>query len=718
MPRQAGRLPVTTTVLVAGLLLVYLAARAGGVAAGALAVVALGTAVALSLRSSPGSIEAVSLSQVFDAAVLALPGALVVYFSFDSGGYFPPSPAFAALLMIVVLILRITLVDDPFIAFSKRLAVAIGALGTLVVWILLSATWSDAPARALVEFDRAFAYLLLLVVCASVVRTADRLRWMAGGLAVAALVVAATALATRLAPDHFPTSLPAIGESNLAYPLTYSNALGLLSVLGAIICLYFATSTHQARVLRALASAGLPVFATTVYLTLSRGPVAAAIVGVGAFVVLGRPRGLLTGLVATVPTSVVAVAAAYHYPVLTSNTPQAATAARDGHHVALILALCVVVGGLTRLALVPLDKRLARVRLPADKRLPVVIACWAALAATILIVAVAIDAPSKISDQYHRFVSTGQASPTQDLRQSLFSSANRGIVDNWSVAVDAFQASPLHGQGAGAYENWWNEHRPARQAGYPVTDAHSLYVEVLGELGIVGFVLLLAFIVTVLVTLAPVRRGPNRPLYAALFAAALSWAVHAGIDWDWEMPAISAPFFALGGAALATHERRTLPTFPQQTIRVGLSLLLLVGALTPALVFTSQRQLNDARDALRAGNCPLAMNRAAKSIETLASRPEPYEVLGLCQAQNGRPGFAAQALRQATKHDPGNWRYHYELAAVQGAAGIDPRPELKTAQRLNPYNAELNDLLASIPPGSSAAWDLDLLGPSGASAGQ
>jgi hypothetical protein len=89
-------------------------------------------------------------------------------------------------------------------------------------------------------------------------------------------------------------------------------------------------------------------------------------------------------------------------------------------------------------------------------------------------------------------------------------------------------------------------------------------------------------------------------------------------------------------------------------------------------------------------------------------------VIGLCQAKNGRPGFAAQALEQAVKYDPDNWRYHYELASVQGAAGTDPRPELSTAHRLNPHNPELNDLLASIPPGSSATWDLALTAPGGA----
>jgi hypothetical protein len=557
-----------------------------------------------------------------------------------------------------------------------------------------------------------------VILLGSLARTSNGLRRLAGSVALGTLVVAVAALATRLAPDRFPTSIPAIGESNLAWPLTYSNALGIVCVLGAILALYFATSTRLPRVVRALGTAALPVYATAVYLTLSRGPVAAAIVGVVAFCLLGRPRGLATGLAAAVPTSVIAVASAYQHELLTSKTPQSAAAAAQGHRVAGVLVLCVVSAAVVRTLLSPLDDRLSSFSLPPSRRRPVVAGAWAALVVAIVAVALAVDAPGKISDQYNRFVDSGQASPTQDIRQSVFSSANRGLVDNWKVAYDAFKDAPLGGQGAGTYENWWNAHRPANQAGYAVTDAHSLYVEVLGELGVIGFALLAVVIGSFLIGLAPVRRGPNRALYAALFSAVLAWVVHAGIDWDWEMPAVTVGALSLGAAGLAAHQREMRASWVPQGTRISVAVLLLAAGVTPALVLASQRQLNDARDALRAGDCTRAVDRAAASVSTLSTRPEPYEILGLCQAQNGRPGFAAQALGQATKDDPHNWRYHYELGAVQGAAGIDPRSELETAQRLNPHNAELNDLLASIPAGSSASWDLDLLGPGGATAGQ
>ena len=716
MPRKAfnNKLIASLLVVAAGAVGVFFAARAGGLWAGILAAVALVCAVALVARVEPESSESLSLGQVFDGVLLALPGALVAYFSFDSGGYFPASPAFAAILLIVVLVLRITLVDDPFISFSRPLAIAVGALGAFALWTLLSATWSDAPARALVEFDRTFAYLLLVVLMGSVARSASRLRYMAAGVAVAIVAVAVAALATRLMPDRFPIDTPTIGAASLTYPLTYANALGILCSIGGILALYFATSTRQPRVVRALGAAALPILATTVYLTLSRGPVAGAAIGILAFLLLGRPRGLLTGLIAAVPASVIAVVSAYQHEALTSSTPTSPLAVEQGHRVATVVALCTVGAAVVRMVVSPLDGRLANYHLPERSRRPVLIAAWTALVVAVVAIGLAADGPRRLSDQYHRFVETAEASPEQKIRPNIFDPSNRGLVDNWRVAINDFKDKPLTGSGAGTYETVWNTHRPAKQSSYNVTDGHSLYVEVLGELGLVGFLLIAAFLVTVLIAQLPFGRGPNTSLYAALFGTTLAWAAHAGVDWDWEMPAVTAGVFALGGAALATHERELMPSFATQGVRIVASLVLLISAVVPGLVLASQRSLNDSLDALRAGRCSEAINRASDSISTLAIRPEPYEVIGLCQIRAGRPAFAVQAFKRASDRDPDNWRYRYELATAQGNAGIDPRPQLLAAKRLNPHNAELNSLISTIPPGQSAAWDIQLIGPGGA----
>src|SRR5580765_7140694 len=146
-------------VLLTGAVGVVFAARTGGAAAAVLAAIAVACAVGLVVRIEPASAESRSISQIFDWALLALPAALVIYFSFDSGGYFPASPAFVAIVLVIILVLRVTLVDEPFSASTAGLAVAACALGSFVLWVLVSALWSDATARALIEFARDFMYL-------------------------------------------------------------------------------------------------------------------------------------------------------------------------------------------------------------------------------------------------------------------------------------------------------------------------------------------------------------------------------------------------------------------------------------------------------------------------------------------------------------------------------------------------------------------------------
>jgi hypothetical protein len=62
-------------------------------------------------------------------------------------------------------------------------------------------------------------------------------------------------------------------------------------------------------------------------------------------------------------------------------------------------------------------------------------------------------------------------------------------------------------------------------------------------------------------------------------------------------------------------------------------------------------------------------------------------------------------MQKAVEQEPRSWEYHYGLAIAQGYAGIDPRPEIATATRLNPIEglvAEARTLLAG--KSSAAGW--------------
>ena len=693
------RLRTALLVLLPGAAAVYLAFRSGGAEAGWPATIAVACLAALLLRARPGTLDATVVARLADAALLLLPGALTVYFAFNAGGFFPGPPAFVAIVLTLILVVRITTAENPFGGFSWPLAVAAGALGIVCLWILLSSTWSDSPARALVEFDRALVYFLALVLFGSIPRSSESLRWIVRGLALAIVAVAVAGFLTRTLPDVFPTD-PRLYEGRLGFPLTYWNGVGILTALGAILCLHLTASLREPLAVRVLAAGSLPVLAATVLLTFSRGAIFAGFLGLVAYAILGRPRGLASALLAAVPLGALAVHTAWDAEVLGTDQATGPAGVDEGQDVAVVVAACCVGAALIRLALTLLDTRLRRFTLPPNLRGRVVAGGWIAGAVGVVALALAVDLPDRIDTQYDRFVNSSTSGRPETARDRLADVSNTGRIEQWEVALDGFGRAELRGQGAGTYGLEWMRERPNTLV---VDDAHSLFVETLQELGLVGLVLLCIVLLAILGAAAP-WRGRDRSLHAALFAAAIAWIVHAGIDWDWEMPATTAWLFCLGGGALALHRDAPRSDGPSSGARLVLGAVVLTAAIAPALVLVSQRQIDDAAEAFYDGDCAEASERATAAIRTLEIRPEPYEVLGFCDVRQGFDRLGVPALERAVERDPDNWEFHYGLAIVRGSAGLDPRPAAAAALRQNPLDPLTQSLVDYVDTEDRQRW--------------
>jgi O-antigen ligase len=639
-------------------------------------------------------------SRLAAGGIALLPGALTVYLSFNAGGFFPNTDAFVAILLAGVLIARISLAAEPFAGFSRPLAIAGGAFALYAGWTLLSAAWSDAPGRALVEFDRALLYLLALVLFGSLPRSVDRMRKMLWGLALGIVVVGVAGLTTRVLPNVWPIS-GTIADNRLSYPLTYWNSLGLLSAIGVILCCHLTSSRSEPRVVRVLGAAAIPVLATTVFFTFSRGAIAAGSLGLVAYIAVARPRALASGLIAGGAPTVVALVAAYRADHLATLNPTTPAAVAQGHDVALVVAICVVAAAALRGLLLALDQRL-KLPLPARARRRLGVSAAALSLATVLVLSIALDLPGAAGRQYDRFVKTGNVGNAADLRSRLTDPSNNGRLDEWKVALDGFAHAPAAGQGAGTYQTQWTKDRPIVLS---VRDAHSLYVEVLDELGVVGLVLLAIALLSILGVLAARARGSDRSSYAALLAAALVWALHAGIDWDWEMPAVTLWLFALGGTALAAAEGgRRLFGPPRMGVRSVAAVACFGVAIVPGLVMVSESRLDESVTAFERGDCAAAVQAADSARSVLGQRAQPYEIIGYCRLRQGRPREGVLELEQAVERDPRNWEYRYGLAVARGAAGLDPRPDAATALALNPLDPEAKDAVRRFRTSRRVTW--------------
>jgi O-antigen ligase len=639
--------------------------------------------------------------RVAAAALVLLPGVLIVFFGFNGGGFFPGSVGFATLFVSQLLVVRVLVADAPFAGFSRPLAVVALLMALFTGWTLASALWSDAEARALVEFDRALLYLLLLVLMGLLPRRAYRAMWIVRATAVGAFVVCTAGLVSRVLPHVWPTS-PGVSNNRLSFPLTYWNAFGILATVGLILAVALTTSDRESRLSRSLAAAAVPVLATALLFTFSRGAMAVGIVGLVVYLVVARQRALVAGLIAVVPTAVVALVVAYGADQLATLDPANARGVAQGKDVALALAICVLVAGVARFLLAPLDRRMARLSISGARRRRISLGL-AGAAAFVIVVALAAGGASWVGDQYHGFVKGGAVTGS-DLRQRLIDPSSNGRTDHWRAAFDGFSEEPLHGTGAGTYQFSWERHRKVL---ITVVDAHGLYFEVLSELGVVGLALLLAVILSVLVAFARRSTGLNRGYYAALLGAGIAWALHAGVDWDWEMPAVTAWFFAAGGAALAarqrTKERGPAPQIADGN-RITIAAALLVTAVTPALLMLSQTRLSDAASKFNHGDCRGASSAALSSLDYMAVRPEPYQMIGYCDLDQGRLTQAVAAMRKAVGEQPRNWEYHFSLAIALAESGKDPRQEYATAARLNPLEPSIKEARSGLGSASAADW--------------
>jgi O-antigen ligase len=165
---------------------------------------------------------------------------------------------------------------------------------------------------------------------------------------------------------------------------------------------------------------------------------------------------------------------------------------------------------------------------------------WAPLAATALVVAIVV-VPVAIAK------GTSTATPQTGETGARFSSVGSNRYEYWKVALKVAADHPVAGVGTSGFAVEWLRRRPIADAAH---DAHSLELETLAELGLVGFALLCALLTAVALCARRVHaRDPG--LAAGPIAGLALWALHSAIDWDWEMPALTLVAVVLAGTLVA-----------------------------------------------------------------------------------------------------------------------------------------------------------------------
>ena len=563
---------------------------------------------------------------------------------------------------------------------------ALGALGLLVafaLWIGLSLIWTESVEKTFTDFARALSYVAIFaLVLAS--RDGRETQRLIGAVAAAIAAVATVALLSRLHPDWFPTAQQTgkilESEDRLSFPLNYWNALAALTAIGVPLLLQLASGGRWI-LTRAAAAAALPAMILVIYLTLSRGGIGATAIAVLVFLVVAADRlPKLIPLAIAAAAGALLVALAHDRTALHEGLANATAREQGDELLPIVIVVCAAVG-LLQAAVTALGRRWER---PGWSR-PSKQGAWAGAAigaVVVLVVALAAGAPGRVSDAWGEFKEGGGPGEGSE---RLSSAAGESRYQFWSSTVDENATAPLIGTGSGTFRFWWAREGDADET---VRDAHSLYMQTLGELGIVGLLILLAFLAWVFVSglrAALLSDAAERSRLAAALAGFTVFLLTAAVDWMWQVPAVPVAALMLACGLLVAGDGSDKPRLPVPW-RVGVGVVSLLAIVAIAIPLASLDLTRQSQAAVRGGDYPAALDdaRSAQNVEPAAATPrlQQAQVLELM-----RDFPAAEAAAQAAvDRESTNWQTWLVLSRIAAENG---RPAAsvaayREARRLNP----------------------------------
>jgi hypothetical protein len=621
-------------------------------------------------------------------ATWALGFGLIVYIGLEGGGYDPLVHDRVGIAIWWFLLAGVVVGALPRRRLPPLACIALALFAAFVVWTALSLSWTESAERTSADIARIAGYLGALALAVFGASNASGRRLVAA-VAAGIAVVAVVALLSRLHPAWFPTShetarFLSSGRERLSYPLNYWNGLAGLIAIGAPLLLQVATCARSI-VVRAVTAAALPAVALAAFFTLSRGGIAAAFIALAVFLAFAPDRlpKLLAALLAGAGGTVLIVAAS-HRDALQHGLLTDAARQQGNELLVLTLVVCLVVGlAQAALSATLLGDRRPRWTVVSRHRATV---AMAVAASVVLIAAVAFDAPGRAADGWAEFKrGEGPGKGTE----RLGSVAGESRYQFWSAAVDENASKPLTGTGSGTFEYWW-----ARNGDVPETvrDTHSLYLQTLGELGIVGLLILVAFLAAVLVGGARnvLRVGRQRPELAAALAGCTAFCITAITDWMWQIPVIAVAFLLLAAVLVSVDEPtgREGRTGLRLPLRAAIAVAALVAIAAISVPFASTDLVRQSEADARAGDLPAALRaaRSAQNVQSDAASPRLQEALVL--ESQGDLRAAAAAARAATERESTNWRTWLVLSRLEAELGEAPAAvsDFRKARSLNPFS--------------------------------
>ena len=647
-------------------------------------------------------------------AAWLVPALLIVYLGLNNGGYDIGERSEVGIAVWWIVLVGTAVGVLPVAGGSRTGRAMLALLAAFAAWTALSLGWTESAERTSIEVARTATYLGVFAL-ALAVQGQGRWRHLLHGVTLGLVAVCGIALLSRFEPTWFPEQetgrfIKGIEiERRLAYPLNYSTGLASLAAL-TLPLLLGATSSARTLIGQALAAAALPVAALAAWLTTSSISIPVVVIGLLAFLILAPDRAPKLGsLLIAGAGSGILIAASEQRDALDRGLPTPAAQVQGDEMLVIALVVCAGVA----LAQTGLGLAVRYGRRPSWLRFSPRQAAIMAGAALLVValVGVAARGPQELSDRWENFKGRGGTAEVNEGRGSqILDVSSSGRYDFWQAARDQNETAPLIGTGPGTFEFWWA--RNGAYAGF-VRDAHSLYLETLGELGIIGLVLIGGFSLALLGigSYRALRAPPDlRVGLAAATAGCASFVASALVDWSWELAVLPVAFMCLAAVAIGAEPqpepwsrstrsrgprpvwsrraRRNRGRFAAQLALIAVSVAALVLVTLP---FAADDAVEDSRAAARDGQLDKALDEArdAVAIQPYSATPHLQEALVLDRL--GEFGAATNAAREATRAESTNWRTWLILSRLQAERG-DARASLnayREARSLNPKSGNL-----------------------------
>jgi O-Antigen ligase len=603
--------------------------------------------------------------------------------------------------------------------FRARGVWSIGLLLAFTALTGLSVAWSVAPDASWQDAGRMLAYSGLFAAAVALAWVVPGgWRALLGGTVLAAVLVCAYALLTKVLPGDLALSAEANFYARLQEPYGYWNAIGLTAAMGTIGCLWLGARRAGHALLNALAYPATGLLIVTLMLAYSRGALAALVIGMAAWMCMVplRLRGarvLIVGGLGAAPV----VAWDFSRHALSSDGVALGVRTHAGHQLGALLCAMLILLTLVGIAIGFFGDR----RAPAGSTRRAVGIALASLLVLLLLAGVGGLAATKrgltgtISHDLSSL--TNPNAPVPANSPGRLTAVGSVRARYWKEALEIFEAHPALGAGAAGYETARLRYRKQL---LDVRQAHGYVVQTLADLGIVGLAVSLALLIAWMVAAgrpthpfnrrwmvgwqqrgssseasdsrlrsppslrwghAPLAYTPERVGMLSMLCIVIVFGVHSFADWTWYVPGnafvallcagwlagrgslpagnLAAPAGSQEAAGTEVPRKRLkVPTLGRLgPVRAGIAVAIVVGALLAAWTeWQPQRSVDASENALvLLPHNPVAARSAAQAaVERDPLSAQALFTLSAVQKATGESALARATLQKAVQLQPSN----------------------------------------------------------------